>query len=93
MSKRKFNNEFKGEAVKLVREQGMKVAVAARDLGISATTLHNWLRRDRAGMLDPASPERREHEELKRLRKENACLKQEKEILVKATAFFAKLKA
>ena len=91
MKRRKFTNEFKAEAVKLVRNQGIKVAVAARDLGLSETTLHNWLKRDSEGMLDPSSPQRQEHEELKRLRKENSRLKREKEILVKATAFFAKL--
>jgi transposase len=42
-------------------------------------------------MLDPESPQRQEHEELKRLRRENARLKREQEILKKATAFFAKL--
>ena len=90
MKRRKFTNEFKQEAVKLVREQGLKKAAAARDLGISATTLHNWLNRDRVGMLNPQSPQRQEQEELKLLRKENARLKQEQEILKKATAFFAK---
>ena len=88
---RKFTNEFKLEAVKLVRQQGLKVAAVARDLGISETTLHNWLGREKVGMLDPRSPERQEHEELKRLRRENARLKEEQEILKKATAFFAKL--
>ena len=45
MQRRKFTKEFKEEAVKLVRQQGLKVAAAARDLRISETTLHNWLRR------------------------------------------------
>ena len=91
MKRRKFTNEFKQEAVKLVREQGLKMAAVARDLGISETTLHNWLKRDRVGMLNPQSPQRQEHEEVKQLRKEVARLKQEREILKKATAFFAKL--
>jgi transposase len=91
MKKRKFTNEFKLEAVKLVREEGLKMAQAARDLGISENTLHNWLERDRVGMLDARSPQRVEHEEVKRLRQENALLKQERDILKKATAFFAKM--
>lgn len=90
MARRKFTNEFKKEAVKLVLEQGLKVSEAARDLGIPATTLQNWLRRDRDGLLDPSSPKRQELEELKRLRKENAELREERAILKKATAFFAK---
>lgn len=89
--RRKFTNEFKHEAVKLVRQQGLKVAAVARDLGMSETTLHNWLGREKVGMLDPLSPERQEQEELKRLRRENARLRMEQEILKKATAFFAKL--
>ena len=89
--RRKFTNEFKLEAVKLVRQQGLKVAVVARDLGISETTLHNWLGREKVGLLDPESPERQELAELKRLRRENALLREEQEILKKATAFFAKL--
>ena len=89
--RRKFPNEFKLEAVKLVRQQGLKVAVVARDLGSSETTLHNWLGREKVGLLDPQSPERQELAELKRLRRENALLREEQEILRKATAFFAKL--
>ena len=91
MTRRKFTNDYKQEAVNLVLGQGLKVAEAARDLGIRETTLHNWIRKQKAGMLDPASPKVQEHEELKRLRKENARLKREKEILEKATAYFAKI--
>lgn len=91
MSKRKFTNEYKEEAVKLVLEQGLKAGAAARDLGIKETTLYNWIRKSKEGMLDLSSPERQEHEELKKLRKENSILKREREILKKATAFFAKL--
>ena len=91
MTKRKFTNDYKTEAVKLVLEQGLPVSRAAQDLGIRDTTLHGWLRKARAGVLDPASPKSQELEEIKRLRRENALLKQEREILKKATAFFAKM--
>ena len=91
MKKRKFTNEFKIESVKLVREQGLTTAQAAADLGVKETTLHGWLKKDREGVLDPGSPKNAELEELKRLRRENHLLKQEREILKKATAFFAKL--
>jgi transposase len=91
MAKRKFTNEYKGEAVKLVLEQGLTVSQAARDLGIKDTTLHGWISKSRAGVLDPQSPKSQELEEIKRLRRENFLLKQEREILKKATAFFAKI--
>jgi len=91
MSKRKFTNEFKQEAVQLVLEQGLKASEAARDLGIKETTLYNWISKAKQGLLDPGSPKSLEHEEVKRLRRENAVLKREREILKKATAFFAKI--
>lgn len=91
MVKRKFTNEYKGEAVKLVLEQGLSVSRAAKDLGVKSTTLHGWIGKARAGVLDPESPKSQELEEIKRLRRENAVLKQEREILKKATAFFAKM--
>jgi len=90
MSKRKFTNEFKQEAVKLI-EHGLSVPVAAGDLGIKETTLYGWVKKAREGVLDPAGPKSQELEELKQLRRENLILKQEREILKKATAFFAKL--
>jgi transposase len=91
MAKRKFTNEYKQEAVRLVQEQGLAAARVARDLGVNETTLYGWLTKARAGVLDPTSPKSQELEEIKRLRKENALLRQEREILKKATAFFAKM--
>jgi transposase len=90
MAKRKFSNDYKREAVKLVLEQGLPVAEVARDLGVHETTLHGWVRKERDGILDPSSPKSQELDELKRLRKENAVLKREREILKKAAAFFAR---
>ena len=91
MTRRKFSNDYKAEAVKLVLEQGLSISRAAQDLGIGETTLHTWLSKARAGVLDPASPKSQDIEEIKRLRREVAVLKQEREILKKATAFFAKM--
>lgn len=91
MTKRKFTNEYKAEAVKLVLEQGLSVVQAAKDLGLRDTTLHGWIHKARAGVLDPQSPKSQELEEIKLLRRENALLKQEREILKKATAYFAKI--
>lgn len=86
--KRKFTPEFKKEAVALVTEQDYTVARAATSLGISSKTLHTWLtlaRNQPDGVLSDG-----ERTELKRLRKENRELRLEKEILKKASAFFAK---
>jgi len=91
MGKRKFTNEFKQEAVKLVLEQGLSVSQAAQDLGVKDTTLHGWIKKTREGVLDPNSPKSQEVEEVKQLRKEVRELRMEREILKKATAFFAKL--
>lgn len=86
--KRKFTPDFKKEAVALVTEQDYTVARAAASLGISAKTLHTWVtlaRNQHDGVLSDD-----ERAELKRLRKENKELRLEKEILKKASAFFAK---
>ncbi len=78
------------EAVKLVLEQGLSVRRVAQDLGVKESTLQGWLNKARAGTLDPKSPKSQELEEIKRLRRELSIVKQEREILKKATAFFAK---
>lgn len=86
--KRQFTPEFKKEAVALVTEQGYTVAWAAASLGMSSKTLHTWVtlaRNQHDGVLSDD-----ERAELRRLRKENKALRLEKEILKKASAFFAK---
>lgn len=86
--KRKFTLEFKKEAVDLVTEQDYTVARAATSLGISSKTLHTWVTLARSQPDGVLSDD--ERTELKRLRKENKELRPEKEILKKASAFFAK---
>lgn len=89
--RRHFTPEFKDEAVKHVRERGQSIAQAARDLGIGESTLGRWVQLadgTKATAEEPLSHS--EREELRRLRRENATLREEKEILRKATAFFAK---
>lgn len=86
--KRKFTPEFKKEAVALVTGQNYTVARAATSLGISNKTLHTWVTLARNQSNSALSDD--EHAELKRLRKENKELRLEKEILKKASAFFAK---
>jgi len=88
--KRVFSNEFKREAVRLVRESDKSLSAIARELGIGASLLSTWMRQVEAQEKTGLSPE--ELVELKELRKENARLKEEVVILGKATAFFASRK-
>ena len=88
----KFSPEFREQAVELVRATGKTVAEVARDLQINDTTLGNWVKADRAERGEPDSGllplTAAERAELTRLRRENAKLKTEREILKKAAAFF-----
>ncbi|WP_440867090.1 transposase [Symbiopectobacterium purcellii] len=86
--KRQFTPEFKKEAVALVTEQGYTIARAAASLGISNKTLHTWVSLAREQSNGVLSDD--ERAELKRLQKENKELRTEKEMLKKASAFFAK---
>jgi len=90
--RRKFSDEFKADAVKLITEQGYSIAEAARNLGINANQLGRWKKEienpadGNGGSGNLAAMQA----ELKRLRKENKQLRMEREILKKAAAFFAK---
>ena len=87
-TRRRFSDEFKEEAVKLITEQGYKVSEASRNLDINASMLRRWQRE-----LSPESDgsiDADDKAELQRLRKENKTLRMEREILKKAAAFFAK---
>ena len=95
MTKRKrkrYSDEFKEEAVKLITDQGYSIAEAARNLGINATQLGRWKREIESPSEGKSGTGnmRAMQAELKRLRKENKKLKMEREILKKAAAFFAK---
>ncbi len=90
-TRRRFDAEFKEQAVRLVLVEGKSVAAVARDLDLTETALREWVKRARAdrtkGRTGLTTAER---EELARLRKENRILQEEREILKKAAAFFAK---
>ena len=86
--RRTYSDEFKTEAVKLVTEQGYSLAVAARNLGVSANSLRNWKQQIETVNEDETMTEE-ERMELARLRAENQRLRMERDILKKATAFFA----
>ncbi len=82
--------EFKEEAVRLARSSGKPVAQIARDLGVSFESLRHWVKQ---AAVDEGSREgltTDERSELTKLRRENQTLRQEREILKKAAAFFAR---
>jgi transposase len=86
---RKYTDDFREEAVALVTQQGYSVTEAAKSLGISTKLIYNWKDKLAAkNSEDALSPD--ERTELIQLRKDNKRLLMEREILKKASAFFAK---
>jgi transposase len=93
MQRRKFSREFKLEAVNLVRERGVTVAQAARDLDVHENVLRKWVRelsKDPKHAFPGHGQMKPEQLEIDRLRKEVSKLKAERDILKKAAAYFAK---
>ena len=90
--RRAFTKEFKAQTVRLVRESGKSVGAVARELDLTETALRNWVRQAEidAGRGAPGALTSDEREELARLRREVRTLRMERDILKKATAFFAK---
>ncbi|MDB5744249.1 MAG: transposase family protein [Polaromonas sp.] len=91
--RRQFSREFKLEAVKLVKNRGVSVAQASRDLDVHENVLRKWVRELAAdpqqafpgqGVMKP------EQAEIERLKKENAKLRMERDLLKKAAAYFAR---
>ena len=85
--RRVYSDEFRRNAVSLVEDQGYTNAAVARDLGIHENVLRKW--RKKYGHQSGNSLKESEQEELARLRKEVSRLRMERDILKKATAFFA----
>jgi transposase len=92
MQRRKFSREFKVEAVKLVRERGVSVAQAGRDLGVHENVLRKWVKELGSDPVQafPGHGQMTEQLEIERLRREVNKLKAERDILKKAAAYFAK---
>jgi transposase len=90
-AKRSFTDEFKAGAVRLV-DGGKSIPAVARDLDLTESTLRLWVNRAKAdaGKGKPGVLTSDEREELTRLKRENRVLREEREILKKAAAFFAK---
>ena len=86
---RHYHPEFRAQAVELAKTSGVSVHKIAMDLGISRTALRKWIKQAGidAGSLPGLTTD--ERKELQRLRRENAVLREEREILKRAAAFFA----
>lgn len=83
-----YSPQFRMEAVQLVHTSGKSIRAVARDLGVPYESLRNWVNQSREEQQEGLTA--CEREELKRLRKEVRVLQEEREILKKAAAFFAK---
>jgi transposase len=90
--RQQYAREFKAEAIRQATTSDRSIAAVARDLGIKPALLSQWVRHVNGRTAVPGGTEvtASEAEELRRLRRENAVLREEREILKKATAFFAK---
>ena len=91
--RRKYDREFKIEAVKLVTERGTSIAEAARNLGIHENLLRTWKNKyleDTADSFPGKGHLKPQDEQLRRLRKKLADVEEERDILKKALAIFSK---
>lgn len=86
-----YDISFKQEAIRLALSSSKPICETARDLGIKESTLYNWISKEKQKATNPGDiSELNLVDELNKLRKENARLKEEREILKKAAKFFAK---
>ncbi len=90
--RRAFSAEYKAEVVNLIRESEKGVGQICRELDLTETSVRKWVARNEidAGRGSDGALTSDEHSELRRLRRENKRLRMEREVLKKATAFFAK---
>ncbi len=90
--RRIFSTEYKAEVVKLIHESGKSVGQVFRELDLTETAVRKWVAQAEvdAGHGPSGALTSDERDELRRLRRENTRLRMEREVLKKATAFFAK---
>ena len=90
-----YTSEFKASAASLAMESDQSVAQIARDLGVNDNTLHTWvnnsLKPDKSNNSNMSKISECHFEEIKNLKKELALVKQERDLLKKAAAYFAKI--
>jgi transposase-like protein len=88
--RRSFSSEFKRDAVAMVLEEGRTIASVARALNVGETSLGKWVMQARVDRGEREGLTSSEREELSELRKENARLRMERDLLKRATAFWVK---
>lgn len=89
-ARRKFTDEFKAQAVELVRSSGKSVGQIARDLDLTETALRDWVKKASEDARPDGPLSEDERSKLRRLEEENRVLRMERDFLKKAAAFFAK---
>jgi transposase len=89
-ARRKFDREFRQGAVRIVRETGKPIAQVARELGVNSGTLANWVANDRRDHGGDGRLSEDERAELARLRRENAELAMERDVLKRSVALWVK---
>jgi transposase len=89
-TRRKFDRDFREGAVRLVRETGKPIAQVARDLGVNEGTLGNWVNTDRRRQGGDGQLGEDERAELVRLRRENAELLMERDVLKRSVALWVR---
>ncbi len=89
-TRRKFTDEFKRDAVELVRTSGKPIAEIARELGIYDSTLGNWVKQERINRGEAEGLTTDERTRLRELERDNARLRMERDLLKRATAFWVR---
>lgn len=89
-TRRKYDPEFREGAVRIVRETGKPIAEVARDLGVHPGTLGSWVRKDRLVRGDKADPSKVDPEYVRKLERENAELRMERDVLKRSVVLWVK---
>lgn len=85
-----YPSEFKESSVKLAVESDVPIAQTAKNLGINVNTLHNWISKYSKSKESPMQPNEHHFDEIKRLKKQLIQVTEERDLLKKAAAYFAK---
>jgi transposase len=89
-TRRKYDPEFREGAVRIVTETGKTIAEVARDLGIHAGTLGNWVKKDRLARCDNPDPTKVDPTYVRQLERENAELRMERDVLKRSVVLWVK---
>ena len=91
--RRKFDDSFKLEVVKMINDQGLSVSQVCRDLNVGETAVRRWVQQyeaEQLGQTGIGKPLTSEQQRIRQLEQENRQLKKDNDVLKKATAFFAR---